>query len=49
MPVAVEGYGLAYNKDILDAVGVDPTTLTTLSAYKDAFEKIDAKKDEEVS
>ena len=46
MPVAVEGYGLAYNKDILDAVGVDPTTLTTLSAYKDAFEKIDAKKDE---
>ena len=26
-PVAVEGYGLAYNKDILDKAGIDPATL----------------------
>ena len=27
-PVAVEGYGLAYNKNILDKAGIDPATLT---------------------
>jgi len=45
-PVAIEGYGLAYNADILEKAGIDPTTLTTLSAYKAAFEKIDSMKDE---
>lgn len=46
MPVAVEGYGLAYNKDILDAAGIDPATLTNLPAYKAAFEKLDGMKEE---
>lgn len=45
-PVAVEGYGLAYNVDILEKAGVDPATLTTLSGYKAAFEKIDSMKEE---
>lgn len=45
-PVAVEGWGLAYNKDILDKAGIDPATLTTYDAYKAAFEKIDSMKDE---
>ena len=45
-PVAVEAWGMAYNKDILDQAGVDPATLTSQEAYKEAFEKIDGMKDE---
>lgn len=45
-PVAVEGWGLAYNKDILDKAGIDPTTLTNYPAYKAAFEKLDSMKAE---
>jgi raffinose/stachyose/melibiose transport system substrate-binding protein len=43
-PVAVEGWGMAYNADILKAAGVDPAKLTSLGAYKAAFAKIDAQK-----
>ena len=45
-PVAVEGYGLAYNKDILDKAGIDPATLVNVDAYKAAFEKLDSMKGE---
>jgi len=45
-PVAVEGYGMAYNKDILDKAGIDPATLTNVDAYQAAFEKLDSMKDE---
>lgn len=45
-PVSIEGYGMAYNADILDAAGVDPASLTSLDAYRDAFETIDGMKDE---
>lgn len=45
-PVAVEGYGLAYNADILAKAGIDPKTLTNVDAYKAAFEKLDSMKDE---
>lgn len=45
-PYAVEGFGMAYNADILQKAGVDPKGLTTFGAYKAAFEKIDAQKDE---
>ena len=45
-PVAIEGYGLAYNKDILDKAGIDPATLVTVDAYKAAFEKLDSMKAE---
>jgi raffinose/stachyose/melibiose transport system substrate-binding protein len=43
-PVAVEGWGMAYNADILNKAGVDPKTLVNYSGYKAAFEKIDAQK-----
>lgn len=43
-PVAVEGWGMAYNADILKAAGVDPLKLNSFGAYKDAFAKIDAQK-----
>lgn len=45
-PVSVEGYGMAYNADILAAAGVDPAGLTNIAAYKEAFAIIDAKKEE---
>ncbi len=43
-PVSVEGWGLAYNADILAKAGVDPKTLNNLAAYKAAFAKLDAQK-----
>ncbi len=40
-PVAVEGWGMAYNADILEAAGVDPDGLTSQAAYETAFEAIE--------
>ena len=45
-PVSVEGYGLAYNADILAKAGIDPATLTNVDALTAAFEKLDSMKDE---
>lgn len=43
-PVAVEGWGMAYNKDILAAAGVDAEALKDVSQaeYAEAFAKIQA-------
>ena len=43
-PVSVEGYGLAYNADILAKAEIDPATLTNVDAYMAAFEKLDSMK-----
>ncbi|HUW70061.1 MAG TPA: ABC transporter substrate-binding protein [bacterium] len=45
-PVAIEGYGRAYNADILAKAGIDPATLTTRAAYENAFKILDSKKKE---
>ncbi|MFP4373312.1 MAG: ABC transporter substrate-binding protein [Spirochaetaceae bacterium] len=45
-PVAIEGWGMAYNADILDEAGVDPESLVNYDSYRAAFEKIDGMKDE---
>lgn len=45
-PVAIEGYGLAYNADILAKAGIDPSSLTTRAAYEKAFATLDSKKKE---
>ena len=45
-PVAVEGWGMAYNKDMLDKAGIDPATLTNFAAYEAAFAKLDSMKAE---
>ncbi|MBR2531088.1 MAG: carbohydrate ABC transporter substrate-binding protein [Lachnospiraceae bacterium] len=45
-PTTTEAIGLAYNKSILDACGVDPESITSPAAMKAAFEAVDAKKDE---
>ncbi len=43
-PYTTEAIGLAYNADVLEKAGVDPTTLTSPDAIKAAFETIDSKK-----
>jgi len=43
-PVAVEGWGLGYNKALLAKAGIDPKTLINVAAIKAAFEKIDSMK-----
>ena len=41
-PVAIEGWGMGYNAEILAEAGVNPASLTTLAAYEDAFQKVEA-------
>jgi raffinose/stachyose/melibiose transport system substrate-binding protein len=43
-PVAVEGWGLGYNKALLSKAGIDPSTLVNVAAIKAAFEKIESQK-----
>ena len=45
-PVAVEGWGLGYNKELLAQAGVDPASMVNIAGMKAAFEAIDAQKDE---
>ena len=45
-PVAVEGWGMAYNADLLAKAGIDPSTLNNYQAYVDAFAKLDGMKAE---
>lgn len=45
-PVAIEGWGMAYNADILEEAGVDPASLVNYDGYRAAFEKIDGMKGE---
>ncbi len=43
-PVAIEGYGLIYNKQILDKAGVKPEDIKSYDTLLAAFKTIDAKK-----
>ena len=43
-PINLEGWGMAYNADILQAAGVDPSTLINREAYRTAFELIESQK-----
>ncbi len=45
-PYAIEGYGITYNKTLLDQAGIDPATLTNYAAYEAALKKLDGMKDE---
>jgi len=45
-PVAVEGWGMAYNADMLAKAGIDPATLVNYDGYKAAFAKLDSMKKE---
>jgi raffinose/stachyose/melibiose transport system substrate-binding protein len=46
MPAATEGYGLMYNKSMLDKAGIDPKSINTFDKLKAAFETLDSKKSE---
>lgn len=46
MPAATEGYGLLYNKAILDKAGIDPKSINTFDKLKAAFETLNSKKAE---
>lgn len=46
MPFNQEGYGLIYNKAILDQAGIDPMSITTFAALEEAVKKMDGMKDE---
>ena len=43
-PYAIEGYGLGYNKALLDRAGINPATLTNINAVRAAFQRIDGMK-----
>ncbi len=43
-PVAIEGYGLIYNKDILDKAGVNAADIKTYADLEKAFKTLDSKK-----
>lgn len=45
-PVAVEGWGMAYNADLLEQAGIDPATLNSYQGYVDAFAKLESMKAE---
>ncbi len=45
-PVNIEGWGMAYNADLLEQAEIDPATLTNYDAYVAAFAKLDGMKDE---
>ncbi len=45
-PVAVEGWGMAYNADMLKKAGIDPSTLVDYAGFKAAFAKLDTMKAE---
>ena len=47
-PVSVEGYGLAYNADLLAEAGIDPESLTSFETLAAAFVDLDAKKEEKL-
>lgn len=44
-PYTTEAIGLAYNADILEKCGIDPSSITGPDALEEAFETIDSKKD----
>lgn len=44
-PFTTEAIGLIYNKTILNKAGIDPDTITTVSAMEQALQMLDSKKD----
>lgn len=44
VPLAIEGYGFVYNKEIFKKAGIDPSTLTTFSKLEEAAAELDSKK-----
>lgn len=45
MPIAIEGYGFVYNKEIFEAAGIDAASLTTYDEIDQAFSDLQTKID----
>jgi len=45
-PVSIEGWGLAYNVELLARAGVDPSTMVNIEGMRAAFEQIESMRDE---
>jgi len=45
-PVAIEGWGLGYNRELLRRAGVDPRTMVNIAGIRAAFEQIESMRDE---
>ncbi|MCL2618186.1 MAG: ABC transporter substrate-binding protein [Defluviitaleaceae bacterium] len=45
-PVAIEGWGLGYNRDLLARAGVDPASMVNIAGIRAAFEQVDSMRDE---
>ncbi|MCL2557346.1 MAG: ABC transporter substrate-binding protein [Treponema sp.] len=45
-PVAIEGWGLGYNREILRRAGVDPASMTNIAGMRAAFERIHSMRGE---
>ncbi len=41
-PLTVEGFGFIYNKSVIEAAGVDTSSINTIDALEEAFEKVEA-------
>lgn len=39
-PLTVEGFGIVYNKDVLDKAGVEPASIKTRKGLENAFKKV---------
>ncbi|PWU70031.1 ABC transporter substrate-binding protein [Gracilibacillus dipsosauri] len=46
IPLNIEGYGWMYNKDIFERAGVDPASIDSYEAFKEAVEKINEQKED---
>lgn len=46
IPLNIEGFGWMINKEIFEAAGVNPTSITSFEDFVEAVEIIDGKKDE---
>jgi len=45
-PVAIEGWGLGYNKALLAKAGIDPASMTNIAGIRAAFNRINSMKNE---
>lgn len=46
LPMAIEGFGVIYNKTIFEKAGINPDDITSMEALKEAAQLLDSKKDE---
>ena len=46
LPMAIEGFGIIYNKTIFEKAGINPDDITSMEALREAAQLLDSKKDE---